>query len=202
MEATGSPHVLLDIRGIDQRGFPNVFAALREAGFDPARQPIPVAPAAHYLMGGIRVDSEGRTTLPGLLAVGECACSGLHGANRLASNSLSECFAFGSRAAATAARSGPQGRPPEPPSWRFAPPTARTRAAVWRAAGPRRREGELRALLEDPYPLARMIARGALRRRESRGAHVRVEHPRQDPEMDGHHIVQGPGDAVQLELWE
>ena len=72
-----------------------------------------MAPAAHYLMGGIATDLEGRSTLPGLYAVGECACTGLHGANRLASNSLSECFVFGARAAAAAAGE-PEREPPAP----------------------------------------------------------------------------------------
>ena len=79
--------------------FPNVVAALREAGLDPTREPIPVSPASHYMMGGIVTDLHGRSTVPGLYAIGETACTGLHGANRLASNSLSECFVFGARAA-------------------------------------------------------------------------------------------------------
>ena len=79
--------------------FPNVVSALRRAGIDPERELVPVAPAAHYMMGGITTDLDGRSTLPGLFAVGECSCTGLHGANRLASNSLSECFVFGARAA-------------------------------------------------------------------------------------------------------
>jgi L-aspartate oxidase len=103
MRADGTDHVLLDMRGVSEARFPNVYEALRAAGFDPATQPIPVAPASHYVMGGIATDLEGRSTLPGLFAVGECACTGLHGANRLASNSLTECFVLGARAAAAAA---------------------------------------------------------------------------------------------------
>ncbi len=99
----------LDLREIDPARFPNVFASLAKAGLDPRNQPVPVAPAAHYTMGGIAVDVDGRSSLPGLYAVGECSCTGLHGANRLASNSLSECFVFGGRAA-TAALSGGGGR--------------------------------------------------------------------------------------------
>lgn len=94
--------VTLDMRAVDIAGFPNIGAALQRAGLDPARDLIPVAPAAHYVMGGIATDLHGRSTLPGLYAVGECACTGLHGANRLASNSLSECFVFGARAARAA----------------------------------------------------------------------------------------------------
>ena len=100
-----------------------------------------MAPAAHYLMGGIVTDLEGRSTLPGLYAVGECACTGVHGANRLASNSLSECFVFGARAAAAAAaRTG--ARAAEPPGL---PVRAADRGDPWgglavRRAEPRRAE--------------------------------------------------------------
>src|SRR5204863_7125480 len=137
MQADGIDHVSLDLRRVEPQRFPNVFATCRAAGLAPEREPVPVAPAAHYLMGGVLCDLEGRSTLPGLYAVGECACTGLHGANRLASNSLSECFVFGARAASAAAAE-PGGEPPgaspesgnEPPGWRFAPPGAETRAAV------------------------------------------------------------------------
>ena len=90
------------MREVDPALFPNVVGALRRAGIDPEHELIPVAPAAHYMMGGIATDLHGRSTLPGLYAVGECSCTGLHGANRLASNSLSECFVFGARAARAA----------------------------------------------------------------------------------------------------
>ena len=102
MEAGGEANVRLDLRGIDPARFPNVFASLADAGLDPRSNPVPVAPAAHYTMGGIAVDLDGRSSLAGLYAVGECSCTGLHGANRLASNSLSECFVFGGRAAVAA----------------------------------------------------------------------------------------------------
>ena len=128
------------MRELSEARFPSVFAALREAGFDPAHEPIPVSPASHYVMGGIATDLEGRSSLPGLFAVGECAYTGLHGANRLASNSLTECFVLGARAA-RAASVEPGGRTarPDPPQWRFDPPLAETREAVWRLAGPLRR---------------------------------------------------------------
>ena len=96
---TGAPAVYLDMTAIDPARFPNVVDALREAGVDPATERIPVSPASHYVMGGITTDLDGRSTVAGLYAVGEAACTGLHGANRLASNSLSECFVFGRRAA-------------------------------------------------------------------------------------------------------
>ena len=100
MTQTGAPSVALDMRAVDPARFPNVVAALAGAGLDPTRETIPVAPAAHYMMGGVATDLFGRSTVPGLYAIGEAACTGLHGANRLASNSLSECLVFGARAAA------------------------------------------------------------------------------------------------------
>ncbi len=102
MRETGTESVRLDMRTIDPALFPNVVGALREAGVDPARELVPVAPAAHYTMGGIVTDLHARSTVTGLYAVGETSCTGLHGANRLASNSLSECFVFGRRAAHSA----------------------------------------------------------------------------------------------------
>ena len=125
-------------------------------------------------MGGISTDLDARSSLAGLFAVGECACTGLHGANRLASNSLTECFVLGARAAKAAAAELDAGSPPEPPSWRFDPPPAETREAVWSLAGPLRTADQLEQLLSDPYPLARPIARFALEREESRGSHRRL----------------------------
>ena len=109
---SGERAVNLDMRAIDVARFPNISAALAEVGLDPARDLIPVAPAAHYTMGGVAADLDGRSSLPGLYAVGECACTGIHGANRLASNSLAECFVFGRRAARAAL--GDPEPPPEP----------------------------------------------------------------------------------------
>ena len=100
--AAASRRCWLDMRGVDVERFPNIAAALADVGLDPTRDLLPVAPAAHYTMGGIATDLDGRSSLPGLYAVGECACTGLHGANRLASNSLAECLVFGRRAALAA----------------------------------------------------------------------------------------------------
>ena len=200
MAADGTDHVLLDLRQIDPNRFPNVFATCAAAGFDPTREPVPVSPAAHYLIGGIATDLHGWTTLPGLLAAGECSYTGLHGANRLASNSLSECFVFGSRAARAA--SGQVAEPvPAVPEWRFGPPVEATRDAVWDLAGPRREAARLEALRSDPYPLARMIATNALERRESRGVHARIDYPLPDPDMDGTHLLVGADSGVRTERW-
>ncbi len=106
MRQHGANHVLLDLTHLTaehlQQRFPTIYARCRAEGFDPAVVPIPVAPAAHYLMGGIRTNLWGATSLTGLYAAGECACTGVHGANRLASNSLLECLVFGRRAAMAA----------------------------------------------------------------------------------------------------
>jgi len=102
MQRSGEPHAWLDMTHLPEerinRRFPSIVRFCRANGIDPVRQPIPVAPAAHYWMGGIRTDSWGRTSLPGLMACGEVACTGVHGANRLASNSLLEGLVFAQRA--------------------------------------------------------------------------------------------------------
>ena len=152
-------------------------------------------------MGGIATDLEGRSSLPGLFAVGECACTGLHGANRLASNSLTECFVLGARAASAASAEPDPGPPPDPPSWRFEPPPAETREAVWELAGPLRSADRLERLLSDPYRLAQLIARFALERKESRGSHRRLEYPDRDDALDGRHLVC-QGDQLAWQAWE
>ncbi|WP_248959747.1 L-aspartate oxidase [Sphaerisporangium perillae] len=104
MLETGASHVDLDARHFGEEKwrsrFPTIYAVCREHGIDPAREPIPVAPAAHYASGGVRTDLHGRTSVPGLYACGEAACTGVHGANRLASNSLLEGLVFAERIAA------------------------------------------------------------------------------------------------------
>jgi L-aspartate oxidase len=197
---SGAPSVGLDMRHVDPGRFPNVVAALREAGLDPETELVPVAPASHYVMGGIVTDLHGRADgIEGLYAVGECACTGLHGANRLASNSLSECFVFGRRAALAGLDEPPPTSTPvaEPPSEPVAPaPSRETRKAIWRHAGLERSAEGLRPLLDDPHPLARLVAACALFREESRGAHARSDFPRTDPALDGRHTVVDAGETA------
>lgn len=103
LKKSGRPHVWLDATGLAserlEERFPSILRGCREKGVDARREPIPVVPAAHYMCGGVWTDTHGRTSLPGLFAAGECACTGVHGANRLASNSLLEAVVFAERAA-------------------------------------------------------------------------------------------------------
>ncbi|MHB8532568.1 MAG: L-aspartate oxidase, partial [Solirubrobacteraceae bacterium] len=208
LEETGERSVGLDMRSVDPAHFPNVFAALREAGLDPARELVPVAPAAHYMMGGIVADLDAQSTLPGLYAIGECACTGLHGANRLASNSLSECFVFARRAVDHALARAPRpdlgASPPAGIAALPAPPVASrtTREEVWRDAGIVRSEQGLLRLLEHEHPLARLIARCGLAREESRGAQLREDHPERDPALDHRHVVLRDSEPLQWQHWE
>jgi L-aspartate oxidase len=204
LERTGARSVALDMRDVDPALFPNVVDALAEAGVDVTRDLIPVAPAAHFMMGGIPTDLYGRSTLAGLYAVGESACTGLHGANRLASNSLSECFVFGARVA-RAALDEPatpvQGAAPRVVTV-SAQATAATREALWRGAGLQRSRETLTPLLEDPHPLVRLIASCALAREESRGAHLRSDHPATDRTLDAMHTIVQADTPPRFERWD
>jgi len=203
LRRSGEPAVRLDMRGVDVERFPNIAAALGEVGLDPTRDLLPVAPAAHYTMGGIATDLDSRSSLPGLYAVGECACTGLHGANRLASNSLAECLVFGRRAAlaattepaVTGARLDAE---PDTP----APASEATRTALWRHAGLRRDAAGLTELLGEPYPLARLIGAACLAREESRGAHQRTDHPNTDRSLDLMHTLVGADPVPSFERWQ
>ena len=172
--------------------FPNFMRNCRHAGIDPLRQPVPIMPAAHYTMGGVSTDLDGRASVPGLFAAGECARTGVHGANRLASNSLLEAATFGRRAAAAAAATAP------------VVGASRARAHVWRrgelslvevrrvldsAAGVLRsgaglagglrvlRSGAGSATAADAAEMAAMICSAALARPLSLGAHQRLDQP-------------------------
>jgi L-aspartate oxidase len=171
--------------------FPTIHALCAESGIDPATQPIPVRPAAHYHMGGIATDAQGRTDLPGLWASGEAACTGLHGANRLASNSLLEAASFGQRVAADIQSMpfGGAGFVPmqEAPNRTTTPEArARIRAAMSDDVGVVRTRAGLERVLALVAPLATtsdmalvagMIVACALQREESRGAHSRADFP-------------------------
>ena len=202
LRTSGTHAVALDMSGVDMARFPNIAEALAEVGIDPARDTVPVAPAAHYTMGGVATDLDGRASVAGLLAVGECACTGLHGANRLASNSLAECFVLGRRAALAAVGQPPARDPSTAEAAPLpAPPSPETRSALWRHAGLRRSADGLRDLTGDPYPVARLIAASCLAREESRGAHQRLDFPATDPSLDGRHTVVDGSGAVRLEEW-
>jgi L-aspartate oxidase len=181
----------LDAAAVRDR-FPNLVEGAARAGLDLTRDRLPVSPAAHYLMGGIATGLDGASDIAGLYAVGECASSGVHGANRLASNSLLECFVFSHRAVAAGLDAGAvhvEADPPQRPLSRA--PLAELRRRMWSDAGPLREAAGLERMLEwladqpasNPRDVARLIAAAALERRESRGAHVRLDFPSEDPAL-------------------
>jgi L-aspartate oxidase len=181
--------------------FPTVYAACKSAGIDPAREPIPVAPAAHYHMGGIASDARGRSTIDGLWAVGECAATGLHGANRLASNSLLEALVFGARAAEdvrnTIVAGKAMGEPPAPDRFAAPPPPHALRDTMSKLVGLERdaeglskaidtitqieRAGAGEPALLNMTASAKLVATAAFARKESRGGHYRSDYPATDP---------------------
>ena len=201
---TGQP-VFLSLQHLDpdwvRQRFPTIAAACAAAGFDLALDAIPVGPAAHYMMGGVETDVCGRSTVPGLFAAGEVACTGVHGANRLASNSLLEGLVFGARAAdamlqprqsggMTGVRVSTVDVPP--PGGAVDVP-----ALMWSAVGLIRHADQLRGAIAQIAPAAAtsdlalvglLIATAALAREESRGGHFRADFPRRD---DLHWKVHG-----------
>jgi L-aspartate oxidase len=193
---------LLDLREIDRGRFPSLMGRLAEQGYDPAETPIPVAPAAHYTIGGIVTDLDGRSELPGLYAAGECAATGVHGANRLASNSLLECLVFGRRAAL--AGLGEPGLPamlPAPPALEPSEDvTPELRAALWQDCGLVRDGAGLERLRSAPHLVTRLIAESALAREESRGTHFRVDFPAEDEAFERHVVLRRGVDPA-LETW-
>jgi L-aspartate oxidase len=185
----------LDLRDIERDRYPTLIATLELAGYAPADEPVPVSPAAHYAIGGIVSDLDGRTTVPGLYAVGECACTGVHGANRLASNSLLECLVFGRRAGLLAL-DGPRFDAGSAPL----APEGQPGATLWSDAGLIRSAEGLGRLLDSPHPLVREIAACGLAREESRGVHFREDFPVERGELAGHLVVH-PGRGPLLERW-
>jgi L-aspartate oxidase len=193
---------LLDLRPVERERFAGLMARIEEAGYDPGEEPIPVSPAAHYTMGGVVTDLEGRTEVDGLFAAGECACTGVHGANRLASNSLLECLVFGRRAALAALGETQRpafGPPPRPTGEDEVTPELRQ--AFWRDAGLVRDQAGLERLARSEHLIARLVAESALTRRESRGAHFRADFPESHHSFEAH-VVLRPGRGTVLERWQ
>lgn len=213
LRETGDPCAYLDARGIAdfERRFPTVTAACLAAGIDPTRQPIPVVPGAHYSCGGVVADVHGRTQLPGLFAAGEVARTGMHGANRLASNSLLEGLVVGGRAgkaaAAHAVDAGTTRAELDGVETRVALPRNALQAAMSRYASVVR-DGEglhrLTVELDSAAPrvldsrssfedaaltaTARAVSASAVARTESRGCHHRADFPDTDPAL-AHSLV-------------
>ncbi|RLE13937.1 MAG: L-aspartate oxidase [Actinobacteria bacterium] len=201
-----------------QERFPTVFTAALEAGIDARRQPIEIAPAEHYHMGGVATDLDGRTSISGLWACGEVASTGLHGANRLASNSLLEAAVMGHRVASSVASSvletaDEQGTVPvdafDRASRYYEADTYSVRQIAWNNIGiARDRQGLEQALEEleaidgppsDSSTVAGLIAAAALERTESRGAHYRTDFPDLDGELaERSHVTPRPHARVEL----
>jgi len=217
-EAAGG-RVFLDARAaLGERfpaRFPGIFAVAQRAGLDPRIAPLPVTAATHYTIGGVATDTDGRTSLPGLWACGEVAATGLHGANRLASNSLVEGLVFGARAGRdVAARAAERGAPALPGPRRVrlgrgdcAAALRPLRAAMSAGLGVVRDEDGIAGALQtfaalertvdddriaDAALVAAAVARAALARRESRGAHLRADYPTSDPRWARRSFVAPP----------
>ncbi len=217
MRRTGAAHVYLDLThlkpGFVRARFPRIYETCMRYGLDLASQPAPVHPAAHYAMGGVRTDLDGQTSVRGLFAAGEAASTGVHGANRLASNSLLEGVVFGARAGKAMGQLRSPGSPgrgvaPEPRypcfseqeireiAWqhcgitRSGPQLADARALLEsRAMAPRRAADVAEFELRNMHTVALLIARCALAREESRGAHYRIDFPVKRPEFQRHSTV-------------
>lgn len=220
MRRTGSRNVFLDMTALDEdfliHRFPKIYETCKHFGLDIGKDELPVSPASHYIMGGIRTDLWGRSTLPGLYAAGEVACTGVHGANRLASNSLLEGLVFGARAGEMAAADSSRSQLPTP-KWNkdqletlnLEPGTLstavrkRVKRVMWERVGILRDKDSLhRAIKEfeqigssnlstssrNFVTLATLVAKAALWREESRGGHYRTDFPEQRAEFRVHSV--------------
>ncbi len=226
MARTGTSHVLLDLTHRDgdfiRHRFPRIYETCLRYGVDISCQPAPVHPAAHYSMGGVKTDDHGRTNVAGLFAAGEVASTGVHGANRLASNSLLEGVVFGARAGA--AMQEMASVPLRDPSGRAevefpAMTEDRIRTIAWEACGIQRDRAGLEAAVKELSEAARLqaqsyarldfelrnihsvallIARCALAREESRGGHYRNDFPEKHVEFQKHSLVR-LGDEVRFD---
>jgi L-aspartate oxidase len=219
LQRTKSDSVYLDMRHLKRElvreRFPRILNTCLLYNIDITRDLIPVSPAAHYTMGGVRTDVWGRTSVEGLYAAGEVACTGVHGANRLASNSLLEGLVFGARAGARAATEAPRTiTSAEPRDWDFGEAAdwriddgtrAEVKRVMWDKVGIVRDEQGLKAALGaleeiaarrlntrswNFVTLARLVAEAALSRRESRGAHYRSDFPNRDDANFRKHLFQ------------
>jgi len=221
MRRTGSRNVFLDMTALDaeflRNRFPKIYETCKAFGLDIAKDLLPVSPASHYCMGGVRTDLWGRTTVPGLYAAGEVSCTGVHGANRLASNSLLEGLVFGARAGESAAADRPGSKVPSPESRSSEVGTRdlglgtqvstavrkRVKRVMWERVGILRDAESLRRAVAEFdqisrsnlsvssrnfVTLASLVARAALWREESRGGHFRTDFPEQHEEFRVHSI--------------
>jgi L-aspartate oxidase len=237
LKERGESRVSLDLSAIPperiRARFPRILEILQGFGIDILKDPIPVRPSAHYTIGGVKTDLQARTSLPGLYAAGEVASTGLHGANRLASNSLLEGLVFGRRAGQTAAVEAPSVHLPEPTSVDHSRPrseprppaldlsdlTSSLKSLLWQKVGLERRGPELRSTLDQiqswiPYVLgtdfheveswivqnmlltAYLITFSAMRRKESRGVHFRVDFPEKNDAEWCRHLTLSRNDIT------
>ncbi len=220
MTRTGRQWIYLDLTHLKadflRERFPKIYLTCLRYGLDFTKDQIPVSPAAHYIMGGVGTDTEGRTTLTGLYAAGEVTCTGVHGANRLASNSLLEGLVFGARAGAAAVNDAIDYKIQEnsltdpidipPADWMFDPQTRyRVQELMWQKVGLIRRGEDLLAALDELIhlsnqainirtrnfaTLAKLITQAALWREESRGGHYRTDFANRDDEKWRVHSAQ------------
>jgi len=242
MEKTRHPCVYLDVTHLEPhfvlQRFPGIAAACRQFGLDITRDKIPVRPGAHYMIGGGTIDLQGQTTIPALWAAGEVSSSGLHGANRLASNSLLEGLVYGAHAGAAASRaalqtdSGYRVYPLE--NAVIAPPAEpldladirnSLKSLMWRNCGVRRSGASLGEALEsvdgwrryvlarqfddlagwelqNMLTLSRVMIQAALFREESRGVHLRTDHPDLDEAQWNKHLWFQRSEVEALERWD
>ena len=202
MQSSGQPHVWLDATKVNdfENRFPTIYTSCIANGIDPTKEKIPVAPASHYASGGVLVDLDGQSSIPGLYICGESACTGAHGANRLASNSLLEGLVFGARIAATLAKElPPQQEPVEDKKTMLLDPKILLplQISMSEGAGVMRSDSSLRKTMQtleelskltsvEPrieaweasnlHLLATAIVKSALTRTESRGSHWRSDY--------------------------